>query len=83
VLDAEGAIWFADASRGEVVRVREGGEITDIIPTPDNAYACTLGGSDGRKLFVLTCSGPPVPDLATGSGRLWSVRVDVPHAGRP
>jgi sugar lactone lactonase YvrE len=83
VLDADGAIWFADASRGEVVRVREGGEITDVIPTPDHAYACTLGGDDGRKLFVLTCSGPPMPDLVPGSGRLWSVPVDVPHAGRP
>jgi sugar lactone lactonase YvrE len=83
VLDADGAIWFADASRGEVVRVREGGEITDVIETPDHAYACTLGGDDGRDLFVLTCSGPPMPGLAAGSGRLWSTRVDVPHAGRP
>jgi sugar lactone lactonase YvrE len=83
VLDAEGAIWFADASRGEVVRVREGGEITDVIATPDHAYACTLGGTDGRRLFVLTCPSPPMPDLAPGSGRLWSAEVEVPHAGRP
>jgi sugar lactone lactonase YvrE len=83
VLDTEGAIWFADASRGEVARVREGGEITDVIATPDHAYACTLGGADGRQLFVLTCPGPPMPDLPAGSGRLWTVRVDVPHAGRP
>ncbi len=83
VLDAEGAIWFADASRGEVVRVREGGEIADVIPTPDHAYACTLGGDDGRRLFVLTCPTPPMPGLEVGGGRLWSVAVDVPHAGRP
>ena len=83
VLDAQGAIWFADASRGEVARVREGGDITDVIETPDHAYACTLGGDDGRTLFIITCSGPPMPDLAVGSGRIWSTRVDVPHAGRP
>ncbi len=83
VLDAEGAIWFADASRGEVVRVREGGEITHVIATPDHAYACTLGGADGRQLFILTCPNPPMPDLVAGSGRLWTTRVDVPHAGRP
>jgi sugar lactone lactonase YvrE len=83
VLDAEGAIWFADASRGEVVRVREGGEIADVIETPDHAYACTLGGDDGRHLFILTCSGPPMPSLAAGTGRLWRIHVDVPHAGRP
>ncbi len=83
VLDAEGSIWFADASRGEVVRVREGGEITDVIPTPDHAYACTLGGADGRQLFVITCPTPPMPDLAAGSGRLWTTQVDIPHAGHP
>jgi sugar lactone lactonase YvrE len=83
VLDADGAIWFADASRGEVARVREGGEITDVIATPDHAYACTLGGADGRQLFVLTCPTPPMPDLVAGSGRLWTVPVDVAHAGRP
>ena len=30
-LDAEGAIWFADARGTAVVRVREGGEVTDRI----------------------------------------------------
>jgi sugar lactone lactonase YvrE len=83
VLDAEGAIWFADASRGEVVRVHEGGEITQVIATPDHAYACTLGGADGRQLFILTCPTPPMADLVAGSGRLWTTRVDAPHAGRP
>jgi sugar lactone lactonase YvrE len=83
VLDAEGAIWFADASRGEVARVREGGDIIDVIATPDHAYACTLGGADGRQLFVLTCPTPPMPGIVAGTGRLWTVAVDVPHAGRP
>ncbi len=83
MLDAEGAIWFADASRGEVVRVHEGGDITDVIATPDHAYACTLGGAGGRQLFVLTCPTPPMPGIAAGSGRLWTVGVDVAHAGRP
>ena len=80
MLDAEGAIWFADASRGEVARVHEGGDITDVIATPDHAYACTLGGADGRQLFVLTCPTPPMPGIVAGSGRLWTVAVDVPHA---
>lgn len=30
-LDAEGAIWFANANHREVVRVREGGEVTDVL----------------------------------------------------
>ena len=48
-IDAEGAIWFADALGKQVVRVREGGEITDQLPTPDNVYACMLGGPDARS----------------------------------
>jgi sugar lactone lactonase YvrE len=82
-LDAAGGIWFADASRGEVVRVQEGGLITSVIETPDHAYACMLGGDDGRSLFVLTCPTPPMPGLQAGTGRLWKIEVDVPHAGRP
>jgi sugar lactone lactonase YvrE len=82
-LDADGAIWFADASGGGVVRVKEGGEIVDVIETPNTAYACALGGDDGKTLFIITCSSPPMPGLAAGSGKIWTVEVDVPHAGRP
>jgi sugar lactone lactonase YvrE len=44
VLDAEGAVWFADAIGNRVVRVAEGGKILDEISTGDQGvYACTLG----------------------------------------
>ncbi len=82
-LDADGAIWFADASGGGVVRVKEGGEIVEVIETAQTAYACTLGGQDGRSLFIVTSPSPPTPGLKPGSGKIWTVRVDVPHAGRP
>src|SRR3546814_16404576 len=52
-LDAEGAIWVADPRNNVAVRVREGGEIADRIPTGDlGAFACMLGGDDRRTLFV-------------------------------
>jgi sugar lactone lactonase YvrE len=82
-LDAEGAIWFADAGGGGVARVRAGGEIVEVIDTPDTAYACMLGGEDGTTLFILTSPSLPTPRLVPGSGKIWSVQVDVPHAGRP
>jgi sugar lactone lactonase YvrE len=77
-IDADGAIWFADAVGRQVVRVREGGEITDRVPTPDNVYACMLGGSDGRTLFALTAAGghPTVAD-GTGTGALWQMQVTI------
>lgn len=83
-LDADGAIWFADALGSQVVRVREGGEITDRIPTPMATFACALGGDDGRTLFVL-CAPSSAPDevAGKGAGAIFTTTVDVPHAGRP
>ncbi len=82
-MDADGAIWFADASGGHVFRVRAGGEITHEIPTPDTAYACALGGADGRTLFVITAGCVPTRDYVPGTGCIWTVSVDIPHAGQP
>ena len=83
-LDAEGAIWFADALGSQVVRVREGGEVTDTIPTPMPTFAGALGGEDGRTLFVL-CAPSSRPDEVAGAaaGAIHTTTVAVPHAGRP
>ena len=79
-IDAEGAIWFADALGSQVVRVLEGGEITDRVPTLDNVFACMLGGADGRTLFALTAAGAH-PDTVDGTatGALWQRQVSVPR----
>lgn len=83
-LDADGAIWFADALGSQVVRVREGGEILETVPTPMPTFACALGADDGRTLFVL-CSPSSRPDEVAGSaaGAIFTTNVEVPHAGRP
>ncbi|MEO7132210.1 MAG: SMP-30/gluconolactonase/LRE family protein [Dermatophilaceae bacterium] len=83
-LDAEGAVWIADAIGGRVVRVREGGEILEEIQPGTGVFACMLGGSDGRTLYL--CAAPDFQEEARKGAReasLLSVRVDVPHAGRP
>ena len=79
-IDEEGAIWFSDAIGKQVVRVKEGGEITDRLATPDNTYACMLGGAEGRTLFVLTCSDAH-PDVVAGAatGALLATEVAVPR----
>ena len=76
--DAEGAIWFSDAVGRQVVRVRAGGQITDRLETPDNTFACMLGGDDGRTLYMLTSIGGEEA-VGTGTGALWTTRVDVPR----
>ncbi|MCW2710556.1 MAG: 6-deoxy-6-sulfogluconolactonase [Marmoricola sp.] len=83
-LDAEGCLWLADAVNGRVLRVREGGEIIDEIPVGTGVFACMLGGSDGRTLYL--CCAPDFDEHARSAAReaeLRAVRVDVPHGGRP
>lgn len=83
-LDAEGAVWFADALGRAAVRVKEGGEVTAKIPTDQGCYACTLGGPDGQTLFLLTGEfGPAARGLAERKGRVEMVTVDVPASGSP
>jgi len=84
-LDAEGGIWIADPRGHRVVRVLEGRGIVQTIPLPDDrhAYACMLGGTDRRTLYVCTStgSGPAMADKR--DGRIETIRVDVPGAGLP
>lgn len=82
-LDAEGAIWFANAGGREVVRVLPDGEIAEVLETPETAYACALGGADGRTLIVATSPTPPRDDAQPGGGQLWRTSVAVPHDGYP
>jgi sugar lactone lactonase YvrE len=83
-LDAEGAVWVADAGGGRAVRVREGGAIADTISlSPRHAYACMLGGNDGKTLFILTSSASGPANAAKRDARVETVRVSVPHAGLP
>ena len=83
-LDAEGAIWVASPVSGEVLRVREGGEIVERIAVEHEAFACMLGGEEGRTLFVCTAeSSDPQECLARRSGRIEAFEVEVPRAGLP
>ena len=84
-LDAEGAVWIADPLHNEVLRVACGGRVLQRMSTgTEGAFACVLGGEDGRTLYVCTYSeaasmdpsGPPV-------GRIVASVVDAPSAGSP
>jgi sugar lactone lactonase YvrE len=80
-LDAEGALWIADAIGGRLLRVTEGGKITDEIRPGINVYACALGGTDGKTLFA--CAAPDFDEAARKSAReakLLAFPVAVPAA---
>jgi sugar lactone lactonase YvrE len=84
-IDSEGAIWYADVPNACCVRVREGGEVADVIQLDRGAFSCALGGQDRRTLLIAatvwrgadTFSAVPPP------GQLLAVDVDVPAAGWP
>jgi sugar lactone lactonase YvrE len=52
-LDADGAVWYADVGNAHCVRVREGGEVSATVSLDRGAFACMLGGPEGRTLFML------------------------------
>lgn len=83
--DNDGNLWVADALGNRVLHVREGGEILEEISTGElGAYACMLGGDDGRTLYL--CAAPSFAEderRDTREARLLSVRVDVPHGALP
>jgi sugar lactone lactonase YvrE len=83
-LDAEGAVWVASpVGERQVLRVREGGEVTDRIGLEQTPFACMLGGPDRRTLFICTAPDSHPEKTLTRGGRIEIVRVDVAGAGLP
>jgi sugar lactone lactonase YvrE len=93
-MDAEGAIWCSamDGDRHSVVRVAEGGEISQRIEVDLPCFACMLGGEDGRTLFMLVADWRMQEGFEdnirrltteTRTGELLTATVSVPSAGWP
>ena len=79
-LDRDGAIWVANpgASGPKVLRVREGGDVTDKVTlAPElHAYAVAIGGPDGRHLVVCaSASHDPAEIAAAPTAQLLVVEV--------
>ena len=83
-LDADGAVWVADANRNECVRVAEGGEILQTVQTGERrCFACMLGGEDRRTLFLCVAEGFSGDAMRRRTGAIEAVEVDVGGAGWP
>jgi sugar lactone lactonase YvrE len=79
--DSEGAIWVGCFNTGEFLRVLDGGAITDRFTFDGSAICCTLGGDDGRTLFMTAFLGP-VDEIATEARKsvVFKATVEVPGA---
>lgn len=82
-LDAEGAIWVASPISAEVLRVHEGGRVSQRIPVRTQAFACMLGGAERRTLFICSAADSHPDRTGDRSGCIETVAVDVPGAGIP
>jgi sugar lactone lactonase YvrE len=83
-LDAEGAVWAANALSPVAVRVAEGGRVLDEVEFSQTCFACMLGGDDGRQLYGLTAVSSIHDDaVAARAGKIEVTTVGVPHAGLP
>jgi len=83
-LDASGAIWIANPLAPECVRIAQGGKVLEVIDTVMPCFACTLGGEDGKTLFMLTAPTSNGHEAAAEpKGKLIAVKVEVSRAGRP
>ncbi|MCX5243888.1 SMP-30/gluconolactonase/LRE family protein [Streptomyces sp. NBC_00201] len=85
-LDAEHAVWYADVPHQRCVRVAEGGKVLQTVTLDRGAFACVLGGPEGRTLFITAARWQGMTEaelVAPGTGQVLSVPVEVPGAGRP
>ena len=79
-LDREGAVWYADVPSKRCVRVREGGEVLDVVELDRGCFACMLGGPDGTTLFVVAAEWRGPTDIAAEAGTGVVVAVEAPAA---
>jgi len=81
--DAEGVVWYGDVPNKRCTRVREGGRVLQTIELDRGCFACALGGSDRRTLFMVTrvWGGPETMTDEERTGRILTTRTSVPGAG--
>lgn len=84
-LDEAGGVWVADPRGSRCMRVDADGQVDKIIDTPAPCIACTLGGSDGRTLFLLLSDTDGGFEVfrERRQAHIVQVRVETPGAGSP
>ena len=84
-LDEENAVWYGDVPNQRCVRVREGGEVLQTIDLDRGCFACALGGTDRRTLFMMATKwrGPESMFDEPRTGQVLSAPAPAPGAGWP
>jgi sugar lactone lactonase YvrE len=80
-LDVEGAIWYADVPNKRCVRVREGGEVLQVVNLDKGCFSCALGGKDKKTLFMTVAEWRGFEKMFDGKRTGEVQAVDVLVAG--
>jgi sugar lactone lactonase YvrE len=78
-LDNDGAIWYGDVPNKRCVRVKEGGEVLQIVNLEKGCFACALGGAKKNTLFMTVAEWRGFDKMFDGkrTGQIQTVEVAV------
>ena len=86
-IDADNAVWYADVPNKCCVRVCEGGEVLQTINLDRGCFACMLGGTRKRTLFLIVTEWrgmDNIPDVARArTGQVLTIEAPAPGVGWP
>ncbi|TQV92507.1 hypothetical protein V2A60_007189 [Cordyceps javanica] len=84
-MDAEDGIWLSMLSYERFIRLDADGHITHQIKVDGDATACTLGGEDGKTLYLVTNKAPKDENFFEAMANKHTrctvglARVDIPR----
>lgn len=74
--DADDSVWVSSILDGRFIRVREGGEVVDVVELDGRlAVDCVLGGPVGRTLLMSTANSFQPDETEVRLGRIERLRV--------
>ena len=78
-MDAEGVIWYGDVPNKRCVRVREGGKVLQVVNLEKGCFACALGGTNKKTLFMTVAEWRGFEKMFDGklTGEVQAVDVSV------
>jgi sugar lactone lactonase YvrE len=84
-IDADNAVWYADVPNKRCVRVREGGEVLQMVRVDRGCFACMLGGVDKKTLFIMAAEWRGFANMTDGSrtGKVLTVKAPARGVGWP
>jgi len=86
-VDAQGAVWYADVPNKRCVRVREGGQVLQVVNADRGCFACMLGGPNREMLFVVATEWRGMEKMGevaqARTGQVFVIDAPTPGAGWP